>query len=237
MNDTLGDRMKKYEQCYQHTIPDNSHVIIRIDGRAFHTLTKGMTKPYDIFLVAAMQMTAEHLSRELSNTRVAYTQSDEISLYMCNDGTPETQAWFDNNLQKLASVSASIATEFFNRISNSQFKATFDARAFVLPNLSEVSNYFLWRHKDWKRNSVSMMANSLYSHKELQGINRDKQLEMIKAKNQDWHKLESYLKFGYFLFRSVDNKGMFPCADEFNFEKMNEMVCLSSTFMEEANDE
>ena len=113
--DSLGDRMKSYENITRTYLPSRMPIIIRIDGKAFHTFTKGFKKPFDDILMRAMEETATVLCRDIEGVKVAYTQSDEISLLITNNDTWETQPWFGNNLQKMASVAASIATLAFNR--------------------------------------------------------------------------------------------------------------------------
>ena len=113
--DSLGDRMKTYENISRIYLTKRSPVIIRIDGKAFHTFTRGFAKPFDKFFMMAMQETAKHLCKEIAGCKLAYVQSDEISLLLTDYDTIGTQPWFENNLQKLVSVSASIATLAFNR--------------------------------------------------------------------------------------------------------------------------
>jgi hypothetical protein len=113
--DNLGDRMKSYENITRTYLPSRMPIIIRIDGKAFHTFTKGFKKPFDDILMRAMEETAAALCRDIEGVKVAYTQSDEISLLITNNDTWETQPWFGNNLQKMVSVAASIATLAFNR--------------------------------------------------------------------------------------------------------------------------
>lgn len=213
MPDALGDRMKRYEDAYRVYLPRRLPVIIRVDGRAFHTFTRGFKRPFDSVLSAVMIKTAEALCKEISGAKLAYIQSDEISILVTNDDTTETQPWFDNNLQKLASLSASIATRAFDnafQVAVSQYnesfeqftvyfralhKATFDARAFILPP-NEVTNYFIWRQQDATRNSIQMAARSVYSHKELQNKNTSDLQDMLMEKGINWNDYETHQKRG-----------------------------------------
>ena len=219
MPDSLGDRMKGYENVSRIYLPRRLPVIIRVDGRAFHTFTKGFQRPFDDVLARAMRETAVALCKEISGAKLAYTQSDEISILITNNDTVDTQPWFDNNLQKLTSLSSSIATRAFDNafqgaISeyNESFnlyttyfrvlhKATFDARAFVLP-ADEVCNYFIWRQQDATRNSIQMVAQSLYSHKELQKKNCDELQVMILQKGINWDHYEPWKKRGICIKKS-----------------------------------
>lgn len=113
-NDKLDDRMKEYERVTRHHLTKRMPVIIRIDGKTFHTFTKGFEKPFDEVMVNTMQDTMKYLCENIENCVLGYTQSDEITLVLCDYKTLTSQAWFNNNLQKLCSVSASMATMAFN---------------------------------------------------------------------------------------------------------------------------
>lgn len=182
--DSLGNRMKGYEDVYRSYLPKNMPVIIRLDGSHFHNYTKGMIKPFDEGLIQAFWETCEYLGEEVGGCKFIYHQSDEISLLIRNDDTFETQAWFKNNFQKLVSVTASLATAKFNEAIKKYYPdkkelATFDSRVFILPE-SEIVNYFIWRQQDCMRNAISMVAQSLFSHKSLQGQKKDKMIERMK---------------------------------------------------------
>ena len=173
---TLGSRMKEYEHVTRTKLPRRMPVLIRIDGKAFHTYTKGIKKPFDETLMAAFWETCQYLAKKISGCKVVYHQSDEISLLLTNDDTLETEPWYDNNILKLVSVSASLATAKFNEVIHKTYPdkelAIFDARAFVLPK-EEVNNYFVWRQQDAMRNSVSAVGQAHFKHKELQGLRGD----------------------------------------------------------------
>ena len=113
--DSLGDRMKTYENQFRLYLDPKEPVIIRIDGRAFHTFTKGFKRPFDSVFAKAMTETMKYLCENIQNCVFGYTQSDEITLVLVNDFNPNSCAWFDNNLQKIASITASMATWIFNK--------------------------------------------------------------------------------------------------------------------------
>jgi tRNA(His) 5'-end guanylyltransferase len=179
--DSLGTRMKRYEAVNQSLLPLHSYVVVRVDGRAFHTYTAKMGKPFDAQLMATMDATTIALCKEMQNAVLGYVQSDEISILLYDKGI-NTQPWFDNEVEKIVSVSASIATSTFNQqITLAKFEqmiangttldiikalltskqAQFDSRVFVLPNVDEVVNYFLWRYRDWTRNSINTVGQTL----------------------------------------------------------------------------
>ena len=114
IKDNLGDRMKTYENVTRTYLTRRTPVIIRIDGKAFHSFTRGFEKPFDNVLVKAMQQTMKYLCENIEGCVLGYTQSDEITLVLCDYKKLTSQAWFDNNIQKICSVSASMATMAFN---------------------------------------------------------------------------------------------------------------------------
>ena len=226
--DSLGDRMKDYENISRIYLTKRNPVIIRIDGKAFHTFTRGFMRPFDDTLIKTMQQTMLELCKNIGGCKLGYTQSDEISLLLTDYDTINTQPWFDNNLQKLVSISASLATLKFNQIFRHEVAtygnglvfndyeaalnlardkgAMFDARAFILPK-EEVCNYFIWRQQDASRNSIQMIAQSIFSHKELQGKNSDQLQEMIFQKTgKNWNDYYTVYKRGSCCIKS-DTEG------------------------------
>lgn len=195
---SFGDRMKRYEDCYRIVLPRRMPLIIRLDGCAFHTYTKIFNKPWDINLCNAMQSTAQYLFSNIAGCKLAYWQSDEISLLLNDYESIETDAWFGRNLQKMVSVSASMASSTFNRYMDRLLQinpAFFDSRAYVLPQ-DEVCNYFLWRQRDCERNSINSLAQQYYSQKELHGKKIAEVHEMLHAKGINWNDLETWKKRG-----------------------------------------
>ncbi|MCY7911168.1 tRNA(His) guanylyltransferase Thg1 family protein [Bacillus inaquosorum] len=198
--DNFGDRMKDYENAYRVKLPKRMPVLIRIDGKAFTNYTKGMKKPFDEDLTYAMWETCKYLAQNIMGCKLAYTQSDEISLLLTNYDKLTTESWFDNNLQKLVSVSASLATAKFNEVMRMKYPekklALFDARAWILPK-DEVCNYFLWRQKDATKNSISMVAQANFSHNQLQGLNGGQlQDKLFLERGINWNELPTWQKRG-----------------------------------------
>lgn len=191
--DSLGDRMKEYYENRAKTyLVRRMPVIIRLDGKAFHSFTKGLNKPYDEVFHNAMNETMKYLCENIQGCKLGYTQSDEITLVLTDYDTLTTDAWFGYNVQKMCSVAASMATLKFNDIfseiyhtlmfqeddptANPYFdvlfskinKAMFDARCFNIPK-EEVTNCLIWRQQDATRNAIQMLGQCNFSHKELQG--------------------------------------------------------------------
>ena len=205
---SLDERMKSYyEWPYLYELPMRMPVIIRLDGRCFHSFTSKMKRPFDESFMAAMSQVAIKLCDDISGAVFAYTQSDEISILLHNYKKLGTQGWFGNEVQKMASVSAGIASSAMTLIYN--MEAVFDSRVFVLPE-SEVANYFLWRQQDATRNSIQMCAQSMFSHKELHKIScKELQGKMLREKNFNWNDLPVYQKRGTAIYRATGDSQKF----------------------------
>lgn len=200
--DTLGNRMKGLENQSRPILQERLPIIIRLDGNNFHSYTKGLPRPFCSTLVSLMNETALTLCKTIPSVKLAYVQSDEISLLLYPWNQENSRAWFGNSLTKLVSISAGVASSFFSMNSfrlwedGKQRMAVFDSRAFVLPTTGEVINCFLWRQKDNIRNSIQMLAQSHFSNKQLRGKNNEAMHEMLKEKGISWHVLPSAIKFG-----------------------------------------
>lgn len=233
VRDNIGIRMKGYEQVAKYGLIRRMPVAIRIDGKAFHTFTRGMKKPFDDILIKSMQDTMQYLCKNIQGCVLGYTQSDEITLILIDYKELNTSAWFDNEIQKICSVSASMATMAFNRaftknvdewgrsvfpswddggtnekIDKSLVKlnevyqkaiekgALFDSRCFNIPK-EEVTNLVYWRQLDATRNSIQMVAQANFSHKELQGLSCNMlQNKLLTEKDINWNNLPTTYKRG-----------------------------------------
>lgn len=206
MKDNLGDRMKEnYENRTRNFLPRRTNTIIRLDGKAFHTFTRNFKKPFDEHLMNMMDLTALKLCENIQGAVIGYVQSDEISILLQDFEKITTDAWFDGNIQKIVSVSASMATGYFNNYLRTtttvQDIAFFDSRTFTIAEKEEVINYFLWRQKDAVRNSISMTAQSLYSHKELEGKSSSQKQEMCFQKGVNWNNIGDGKKRGRMIIK------------------------------------
>ncbi len=193
--DSLGDRMKHYEGQPRSYLVPKTPVMMRLDGKAFHTLTRNMDRPFDPRFTACMWETAKYLVEHVSGCQLAYVQSDEISLLLTDYETVHTQGWFGYDLQKMVSVSASMAgvafaasfLSAFGRGPDTRELPVFDSRAWNLPR-EEVRNYFVWRQQDASRNSVQMLGQAHFSHKELQSKSCDEiQAMLLKQRGLNWN--------------------------------------------------
>ena len=244
VNDELGIRMKTYYESIPKTkLMRRTPVAIRIDGKAFHTFTRGFRRPFDPVLAMSMWDTMKYLCENIQGCVLGYTQSDEITLILQDYKTLSTSAWFDYEIQKICSISASMATMAFNKyfsanvvefilsedakeavekglpkipyIVDSYYCLTddekeytqtllnavnkgamFDARCFNIPK-EEVTNLIYWRQLDASRNSIQMVGQAHFSHKELEGKSCSNIQDMLmEQKGINWNDFRTYEKRG-----------------------------------------
>lgn len=215
---SLGDRMKWYEKRYAHHMMPMIPVIARVDGRSFHSFTKGLTRPYDERLSRLMIETTKFLV-EQTNARCGYTQSDEISLvWLAED--PSAEIFFDGKLSKMCSVVGSLTSVYFNRICGEflpekrHLMPVFDNRVWEVPVLYEACNYFIWREQDATRNSIQMAAQSVFSHKDIQGKNNSELQEMLFSEHGiNWNDYPSFFKRGTYVRRRVVEERGFTASE------------------------
>lgn len=197
---TLGERMKGYES--PTFLPPKSYTILRLDGRAFHTYTKDLEKPFDELFMLHMDIISETLLKEVPGAEYAYTQSDEISVLITDFANPNTEQWFGGNIQKIVSVSAGLASATLSRLRPAESLAIFDARIFTVPNRYEVKEYFQWRFDDCTKNAISATAQTYFSHKELQGLNSHQmERKLSEEKNIHFGELPQGFISGRFSYR------------------------------------
>ena len=223
----IANRMKEfYETVPKTKLMRRCPVAIRIDGRNFHSWTRGFNKPFDEVLIKSMQDTMKYLCENVQGVVLGYCQSDEISLILVDYKKLNSSAFFDYEVQKVCSITASMATMAFNKyfqervddyyeyfleawnhsekeekLFDSYYKsvekgAMFDSRCFNIPK-EEATNYIYWRQLDCIRNSVQMVGQANFSEKELHKKNRDQIKEMlITQKGINWDDLQAYQKYG-----------------------------------------
>lgn len=202
---TLGDRMKSYETpSTSRKAFKGQPLIARLDGKSFHTFTKGLARPFDVRLSGLMRDTMLALV-ERYNAQVGYTQSDEITLcwQIPPDSTHEFP--FDGRFQKLDSLLAGYASAYFSsRLAGALPEkadqlAIFDCRSFVVPTIMEAYHAFLWRQQDCTKNAISMAAQSMFSHKSLQGMHGpEMQEKMFAEKGVNFNDYPTFFKRGVF---------------------------------------
>ena len=223
--DSLGDRMMRYEYETRKYLERKQPVIMRLDGKAFHSFTRGLKKPFDEIFVKTMQDTMKYLCENVQGCVLGYCQSDEITLVLVDYQSREASAWFDNNIQKMVSVSASMATLAFNKaftkyatkwcndyfdawhnddwedkyfevLNKKVSTAMFDSRVFTLPK-EEVVNCLIWRQQDATRNSIQSVGQANFSHTQLHGKNcSDIQDMLMLEKGINWNDYPTHLKRG-----------------------------------------
>lgn len=233
VHDDLGNRMKEYYENIPKTkLMRRCPVIMRCDGKSFHTFSRNFQKPFDEVLIKTMQETMKYLCKNIQGCVLGYTQSDEITLVLVDYKKFTSQAWFDYEVQKICSIAASMATMKFNQVfkelsykesenleiicrknpylenrdcltkisnvhTNSAEKgAMFDCRCFNIPK-EEVTNCIYWRQLDATRNSIQMVGQANFSHKELQNKScNDIQDMLMTQKGINWNDLPIYQKRG-----------------------------------------
>ena len=239
----LANRMKEYEKRNQYYLQKRTPVAIRVDGRSFHTFTKGFQRPFDDVLIKTMQETAKYMCENIQGAKFAYVQSDEITIILTDYDTLETGCWFNYRTDKLCSIAASMATMIFNKIfkekvenfieeggafslaqlNYNQMKmepylkaiekgAMFDARCFNIPK-EEVTNLIYWRQLDATRNSIQMVGQANFSHKELQNKSCNDIQDMLhKQKGINWNDYPTVCKRGT---ACIKNRKIIEYLDEF----------------------
>ncbi len=189
-HDSLGNRMKMYENTYRYHLLRKVPVIVRVDGRAFHSLTRHMSKPFDPGFMDSMISAAIHTAEGMQGFKLGYVQSDESSFLLHDFDHDETEAWFDYNINKVVSISASTMSVYFN-LALSRYTqdfgslGVFDGRSHNIPN-EDTPNYFFWRYQDCKRNSLQMYCQSFFSHKQLHGKGWSDQHVMLHGIGKNW---------------------------------------------------
>ena len=239
----LANRMKEYEKRNQYYLQKRTPVAIRVDGRSFHTFTKGFKRPFDDILMKSMQETAKYMCENIQGAKLAYVQSDEITIILTDYDTLETDCWFNYRTDKLCSIAASMATMIFNKIfkekvenfieeggafslaqlNYNQMKmepylkaiekgAMFDARCFNIPK-EEVTNLIYWRQLDATRNSIQMVGQANFSHKELQNKSCNDIQDMLhEQKGINWNDYPTVCKRGT---ACIKNRKIIKYLDEF----------------------
>jgi tRNA(His) guanylyltransferase len=185
-----------YEDALRVSVPRRGYLIVRVDGRGFHQFTKGLERPYSTRLARALDEAAMGLAREMMGCRFAYGQSDEYSFLATDVEREGERMWFDGNVQKIVSVSASVFTAGFARAFGGEKMATFDARVLLIPQAQEAEKYFLWRQLDASANSLNMLASAHYSHEELLGKTEREKHDLLHAKGLNWAKEAAEFKRG-----------------------------------------
>lgn len=241
--DDLGTRMKTfYEEIPKTKLMRRCPIAIRIDGKAFHTFTRGFNKPFDEVLIESMQKTMKYLCENIQGCVLGYTQSDEITLILIDYKKLNSDAWFDYEVQKMCSIAASMATMAFNRFFMYEYEefnrwvnegnptdenrrlndiyydamckgAMFDARCFNIPK-EEVTNLIYWRQLDASRNSIQMVGQANFSHKELQNKSCNQIQDMLmEQKGINWNDFPIYQKRGSCCIKDKNYKPV-VCDDD-----------------------
>lgn len=208
----FGARMKDYEARNQYFLQRKTPVAIRVDMKAGHNFTKGFERPFDKVFMKTIQDTMLYCCKNIENCVFGYCQSDEITFILNDYATIQTDAWFNYRTDKLCSITASMATMAFNKFFRENVDAEderyevymnayekgamFDARCFNLPK-EEICNLIYWRQLDATRNSIQMVGQANFSHKELNKKSCNDIQEMLwKERGINWNNFSTMCKRG-----------------------------------------
>lgn len=198
MKDALGDKFKRHEIECRSALQTRVPVVVRVDGKAFHTYTRKL-HAHDPNMAAGMWAVAEALCAEIMGARFAYTQSDEVSVLINPWSAPGSECWFAHDVQKVVSVCASIAAATLTARSPTIFgevrPAYFDARIFAVPT-EEVPDYFVWRQLDAHRNAVNGLAQEHFSGRQLHGLKQSAVREMLREAGHPFEALPKWVQRG-----------------------------------------
>lgn len=203
--DDFGDRMKTYERLSESQLIPNLPIVVRLDGKSFSKYTSRLERPYDLKLIELMQNTCKHLMKISHNIKVAYQQSDEITLIISNDYDNPVE--YSGRVQKLCSILAAECSVYFATHAYILENAlhdhpVFDCRIFNVPDWVEASNAVLWREQDATKNSIQLAGQSNFSHKEMQGLkNNQVQEKLLLEKNINWNDYPASFKRGSYIKR------------------------------------
>lgn len=210
--DTIGDKYKSLEKEYRNQFEKDKFIILRLDGKSFHTFTKGMKKPFDDRLHTVFSETLKYLCENIDLVKIGYYQSDEISLVLYNDSEKENKEyWFDNKVEKILTIATSICTAKFNEEYRNLGKfgrkdfGFFDARGFIVNNWNEVIEYLIWRVNDSIKNSVYLYSYEALKNK---GYNPTKIL-LNKSVKDKIELLQKDFNINYYDFDCKYRKGIF----------------------------
>ena len=222
-------RMKRYELSSRQYLTRRTPVLIRIDGKAFHTFTHGMARPFDMVITQSMQNTMKYLCENIQGCVLGFTQSDEITLLLVDFQTVESEAWFDYKVDKICSVSSSMATLEFNKsfARNSEVYrkacnsrddaigtiyeralskgALFDSRCFNVP-INDVCNAFIWRQKDAMRNSVRQVGHEYIGKKKLHKVSTKDTVEKLLSYGVFYDDFATELRRGSCCYKGDEGK-------------------------------
>lgn len=212
--DTLGDRLKQQEALSAGRALDTSlPIVARLDGKAFHTFTRGLKRPFDERLSKLMVDTAAHLV-EKTHALVGYTQSDEITLVWLptseiDAATGKPQFLYSGREQKLTSILAGCASAFFMKgvlrtiPEKEDTVPHFDCRVWNVPDTRDAYLNLVWRQRDAVKNSISMAAQAHFSHKLLHGVGSEEKKKMLRDIGMPWEDTPRFFKMGTFVKRQT----------------------------------
>jgi len=187
-------------------------LLARLDGRAFHTFTRDLRRPYEPGMSTAMIETTRYLVHEMT-ALIGYTQSDEITLAWYEPSQSLSDYAFDGRFQRFASVLAGMASARFCQLVVEHLPAKvretphFDCRVWQVPALQDAADVFVWREDDATKNSITMAAGALLGPRARRQALGHKQ-DMLWQKGVNWNDFPSFFKRGTYLQRRTFDRGL-----------------------------
>ena len=223
----LEEKCNYFRNITDYRVVPNGYTLLMLDGHCFSKMIKNtFKKPFDTDFIAMMNETAKYLVEHLQGAKIAYTQSDEISILITDFDTPKSDLLFGGRLCKINSIAASMATSEFNRLfTKYQLEQTktsedyrfenvidkllnkvktvqFDCKCWMVPSENDMFAHFLWRNLDCMKNSKQQAAQTYIPHKQLIGKTADEGIALLKEKNGiDWNDYSDGMKYGRFIFK------------------------------------
>lgn len=256
--DSLKEKCEYYRSLTDYKILPNSNLLIMLDGHSFSKKVKNaFKKPFDEVFINAMDNTAKYLCESIQGAKIAYVQSDEITILVTDYDTPMTDSFFGYRLCKIQSIAASMAAACFNKIMiknavknrldtdnvNSVIEHVtsydFDCKAWVVPNDNDAFAWFLYRQIDCIRNSKQQAAQAYIPHKELLNLDADKQIQLLKQKeNIDWNiNYSNGEKYGRFIYKTLaSNSKILPNGKTISFTR-NKWIVHNADVLTDSNTE
>jgi len=212
---SLKDRISSYEDAYNYSIIQKLPIVVKLNGRSFSKLTSLLNKPFDIQFLNVMQDVCIKVAMDAEGCVFAYSFNDEIILILKNDQSIRTMPWYDNNIQKIASVTSSLASiQFFSSAQKYNLNIlgapVFTSQVFAVPNITEAVNVLIAKQQQSIQSCISFacfyetikeyddisLARSTLTQKTI-----DEKIELLQDLNVDYNSLNPEFKKGFACYK------------------------------------
>lgn len=250
--ETLKERMEYYKSVYNYKLTPNSYVLCHIDGKSFSKKIKKLFKlPFDDMFIDMMNQAAIYACKNIQGCKLAYVQSDEISLVITDFETEDTDSFFSFRLCKMQSIIASLVTSKFQQLFlkrysfkddayDDKYLFQFDCKCWTVPTYNDVFAWLLYRQNDCTRNSKQQTAQTYLSHKKLLGHNTDEQINLLKELNGiDWNDFDNGKKYGRLIFKESELYKTKVNGEDISYErsvwKAHDSVPFTNEYIDQLN--